>query len=232
MMMEKRDNLTAHQSAEYDKAVRATIPFYDELHAQTLDLVRLVNGVPRLWLDTGCGTGTLVEKALPLFPATRFVVADPSEAMFARARTHLTAAGEGRVTFLPLAGTEDLPAMLEEAPDVVTAVQCHHYMDAGGRRRTTEAVYHMLAPGGLYVTFENIRPLTDAGTRIGLARWRAWQIAQGRTGAVADAHMARFGVEYFPIAVPEHLTLLRETGFKVVEMLWYAQMQAGFYAVK
>ena len=202
------------------------------MHAQTLDVVRTVRPEPRLWLDTGCGTGTLVEKALALFPTTRFVVADPSEAMIARARTHLAAAGGERVTFLPLAGTRELPAMLDDAPDVVTAIQCHHYMDAAGRARATQGVYRMLAPGGLYVTFENVRPMTEAGTRIGLERWKTWQVAHGRTPEAAEVHATRFGVEYFPVTVPEHLTLLRETGFRVVEMLWYAQMQAGFYAVK
>jgi tRNA (cmo5U34)-methyltransferase len=32
--------------------------------------------------------------------------------------------------------------------------------------------------------------------------------------------------------VPEHLALLRETGFKTVELFWKSHMQAGFYAVK
>jgi len=33
------------------------------------------------WLDTGCGTGNLVELALKAFPDTRFILADPTEKM-------------------------------------------------------------------------------------------------------------------------------------------------------
>ena len=45
-------------------------------------------------------------------------------------------------------------------------------------------------------------------------------------------HLERFDAEYFSIAVEEHLKLLRETGFKTVELFWYSYMQAGFYCIK
>lgn len=57
-------------------------------------------------------------------------------------------------------------------------------------------------------------------------------MAQGRTQEQADAHLKRFGSEYFPITAVEHLALLADCGFSTVELLWYSQMQAGFYASK
>ena len=53
--------------------------------------------------DTGCGTGNLVEKALPPFASTRFFLADPSAAMLDQARAKLAAADPGRLTFLGVA---------------------------------------------------------------------------------------------------------------------------------
>ena len=61
------DNLTAHKASEYDQKVRQTIPFYDTIHAEVLRLVKLVNPEVRCWVDTGCGTGRLVEQALSRF---------------------------------------------------------------------------------------------------------------------------------------------------------------------
>jgi tRNA (cmo5U34)-methyltransferase len=49
---------------------------------------------------------------------------------------------------------------------------------------------------------------------------------------MAEKHAARFNSEYFPVTVQEHLTLLRETGFKTAELFWKSHMQAGFYAIK
>jgi tRNA (cmo5U34)-methyltransferase len=39
-------------------------------------------------------------------------------------------------------------------------------------------------------------------------------------------------MEYFPITIEEHLSLLREIGFEVIELLWFSYMQAGFYCQK
>ena len=53
-----------------------------------------------------------------------------------------------------------------------------------------------------------------------------------RGKSAAASHIKRFGVEYFPVSIEEHLSLLRETGFKSVELLWFSYLQAGFYAIK
>lgn len=226
-----KDNPTAHNADVYDEKVRNTIPYYDRFHEETIDLVKSLDKKPRLWLDTGCGTGTLVNKALKSFPSTTFILADPSEKMLEEARKKLDKDGKGRVTFLPGAGTRDLTPQTVGEPDVITAIQSHHYYKGEGRSEATKVCFDLLSDGGVYITFENIRPLTKVGLRIGIDRWRRFQINAGRD-AEADRHMARFDVEYHPITAEEHLELLRRTGFKTVEILWYSQMQAGFYAIK
>jgi len=70
------------------------------------------------------------------------------------------------------------------------------------------------------------------GTEIGKRRWGRFQKANGRTVTDVEAHLARFDTEYFPITVEEHLDLLRRSGFETVELLWYSNIQAGFYCVK
>lgn len=99
------DNASAHMAANYDRDVRTVIPFYDLLHDETIDLVRAVKPDARFWLDTGCGTGTLIEKALRLFPKTTFLLADPSQKMLHQARTRLAGVAAGRVQFVATAGS-------------------------------------------------------------------------------------------------------------------------------
>ena len=227
--MPKSDNKTPHMSGEYDKQVRATIPYYDLFHEETLSLIKAFRKEPKLWLDVGCGTGTLVEKALGAFAETEFLLADPSAEMLAEAEKKLS--GNKRIRFLPPAATQDLPR-LRERPDVVTAVQCHHYLSKEDRRKATEVCYELLNEGGVYVIFENIRPFTDAGIELGKRNWSSYQISAGKDAEAVEKHMARFDSEYFPITVEEHIRLLDEIGFSVVELLWYSRMQAGFYAIK
>ncbi len=227
------DNLTAHKASEYDLKVRQTIPFYDTIHSEVMRLVKVVNPAPARWLETGCGTGRMVARALAEFPTTRFWLADPAESMLTEARMRLTGLATERVTILPATDSAGLRIHLSPGIlDVVTAIQCHHYMREEGRRKAVQACFEVLKPGGLFVAFENVAPRTADGVRLGLQGWKVFLMEQGRTEAEADAHLARYGTEFFPITAEQHLRLLDEVGFQVVELFWYSQMQAGFYGIK
>jgi tRNA (cmo5U34)-methyltransferase len=222
------DNATPHSAGSYDTEVRNTLPYYDSFHEQTINLIKAMQLIPKLWLDTGCGTGTLVQKAIAAFPHTHFVLADPSGKMLKIAKTKLSSLN---VEFLEAATTQRIN-WNGKPFDVITAIQSHHYQPPKCRAEATAACYKMLAPKGVYVTFENIKPMTLQGIEVGKELWKRFQLSKGRDLATAEAHIARFGVEYHPITVEEHLALLRKTGFSVVEFLWYSYMQAGFYCIK
>jgi tRNA (cmo5U34)-methyltransferase len=227
------DNLSAHKAADYDQKVPQTIPFYDTIHAEVLRLVKLIQPEVQCWVDTGCGTGRLVELALKSFPATHFILADPSEAMLGQARARFAKEASDRLKLLPPIGSADLVLHLNHsAAEVLTAIQCHHYLQRADRLAALRACYEVLKPGGLFVTFENIAPRTPEGVRLGLAGWRSCLIEHGWTEPDADRQVARYGREFLPITVEEHLAVLTQTGFSVVEIFWYSQMQAGFYAIR
>ena len=223
------DNKTPGMASVYDEKVNQTIPEYDLLHGQIIDLVYTYNDSPSVWLDTGCGTGTLVMKALEKFENTSFILVDPSVGMLRIAKTKL--AENNRVRFSGAAGTLelDLPG---ESIDVLTAIMSHHYFDANSRKKATENCFRMLKRGGVFITFENIRPNSEKGVQIGLERWKRFQMAHGQSEESAKKHLERFDAKFFPITLGEHLHLLREVGFRVCEVLWVSYMQAGFYAIK
>ena len=229
--MKNQDNATPHPSARYDDLVRDTIPYYDLFHEETINLVKAAQIRPKIWLDTGCGTGSFVVKALKAFPETRFLLADPSGAMLDQAKKKLATYSGKRVSFLDPVGTQDISPNLEKT-DIVTAIQCHHYLSNEGRIKATKKCYDILRSGGMYVSFENIRPFSSKGVVIGKEYWKNFQLSRGRDLEEVEKHMARFDAEYFPLTIEEHLTLLRKTGFRTVEMLWYSYMQTGFYCIK
>ena len=212
------DNLTAHKAYEYDQKVRQTIPFYDTIHAEVIRLVKLVKPEVKFWVDTGCGTGRVAEQALRNFPAAEFILADPSEAMLLETRARLTNCDSDRVTILPPIGSADLAShVAKNAADVVTAIQCHHYMQRPERLKALRACREVLKPGSLFVTFENIAPRTAEGVRFGLAAWKRFLVDNGRTEQEADQHIARYGKELQPITVEEHLDALAQAGFYAIK---------------
>jgi tRNA (cmo5U34)-methyltransferase len=159
------------------------------------------------------------------------VLADPSEKMLLTARKKLAHLQSDRVEFLKPVTTQGL-GHLGEKFDVVTAIQSHHYLSSNERAKATEVCFELMQQGGLYVTFENVRPMTTEGIVIGKEYWKHFQLSKGRDAATVEHHLCRFDTEYFPITILEHFSLLKKTGFSVTELLWYSYMQAGLYSIK
>ena len=214
----------------YDKEIRQILPYYDSFHQETVNLVEAMQSNPEIWLDTGCGTGNFVEMAVEHFPDTRFILADPSVDMLEEAKKKLS--GKARVKFLKPISTQDLPIEDIGSLDVITAIQSHHYLSKDDRIKATNVCYDLLNESGVYITFENIRPFTEIGTKIGKRNWRSFQLSRDRDLETVENHLKRFDTMFFPLTVEQHLSILRGAGFKAVELLWYSYLQAGFYCIK
>ncbi len=225
------DNTTSHLSSIYDNQILLTIPYYESFHTETINLVKAAKSDVRVWLDTGCGTGALVLKAMREFHDTHFLLSDPSKDMLDVAKDKLVSVSDARVSFLRPAATQDLKD-LPLQPEIITAIQSHHYLTAELREEAVRKCYDLLTNEGVFITFENISRCSERGIDVGKNNWSSFQLLYGKKPEEVRKHMERFGTEYFPITIEEHLRLLRSVGFKIVEILWASYMQAGFYCIK
>lgn len=223
-----KDNTTSQPASKYDGEIVKTHPYYQNFNQEIINLVKVVQPNPKLWLDTGCGTGILAAQAIQHFPNTHFILADPSEAMIETANNKLNSFDT--VEYL-LKGTEEIECA-NDSLDVITAVLSHHYFDLETRTKVTDKCYQMLKPGGVYITFENISPHNEKGIEVGLNYWEYTQILAGKSSDAAKKYKQRFGNDFYPITIEQHLTIMRNSGFSVVEVLFLSGLRAGFFAIK
>lgn len=221
-----KDNSSAYNSNIYDGHITNVLPYYREYHYQVLDVVRAKGIESPSWLDTGCGTGTLALRIRETFPKASLTLCDPSENMLDIARSKMSGGG---VRFYNLSSQQ---LSFENEFDVVTAIQCHHYLDAEGREQAERACYNALKESGVFMTFENIRMETDEADSVALKRWQTFLEEHGNSPEDVKMHIERRGVEVFPITIEQHLELLRKVGFRSVNVLWTSYLQAGFWAIK
>lgn len=224
------DNTTPHLSKLYDKKVRETLPYYDLLMREVIEIVKTIKPHVKNWVDTGCGTGNLIDLAVNEFNNVKFLVADPSKEMMDIAMEKNSF--NTNVRAIGVYATQELGEINIDTPDVITAIQCHHYLDWENRKKALEVCFDLLPDGGLFVTSENISPTTQVGIEYAKKKSISFQISQGRTEEESFSHSSRFGVNYFPISIERYMELLRECGFKVVELLWTSNTLAGFYCIK
>ena len=229
--MEYENNISSHNSKDYDSEIINTIPYYGSFHDESLKLISIILNEPDIWLDTGCGTGTLVQKALIEFDKTYFILSDPSIDMLNLAKNKISKHNK-RLKFLEPTETGNIVLDDDLKPNVITAIQCHHYMSPTERVDATKNCYDLLKNNGIYITFENVRPTTPESIEIGKKCWKNFQESSGRDEKDVEIHLKRFDVEYFPITINEHISVLKKSGFSVVELFWRSYMQAGFYCIK
>ena len=223
----KSDNITPHKSSNYDTEIYQTIPYYDLIHEETIQFVKAYNQNPTTWLDTGCGTGNLAVKIDSKFNLNELVLADPSDRMLKIAENKLN---KSKIKFIN-SDTFSLN-MNHEYFDIITAIQSHHYLSKADREKATMKCFDLLKKNGLYITFENTRPISNESIKITQEYWKQYQIEHGKTIEQSEIHINRFDKEYFPITVEEHIKTYLNTGFSVVDFFWKSYMQVGFYCVK
>ena len=225
--MEREIETTAEVFARYQQSAAGRLRY--ELAQQNLERLHDLSHPLRV-LDAAGGNGMNTEFLLRQGHTVTLLDSDPE--MLQQAHQKLKSYPFGDILFLKPLPTQDFPPGICTSPDVITAIQAHHYLSADQRKKATVACYDLLKDKGVYVTFENVRPATDEGTAIGKNYWKSFLLKGGRDSAAVDAQLTRFDREFFPITLAEHMALLKETGFRVVELFWYSYMQAGFYAIK
>jgi len=215
---------------EYDAKIEKTIPFYTEFNKQTIDLVKTFRFRNAKWLDTGCGTGALISKAISLndFDEFQFVLCDPSDEMMDV--TKKTLAGEKQVLDFCVCGSQQL--RYADEFNVITAIQSHHYMKYDDRVIAIKKCYEALKENGIFICFENFAPNCEQSKSIVMDRWGRYQSKRGKSDIDVKTHLMRYDENYFPITIAEHFRILKNCGFRVIEIFWLSYMQAGIYAIK
>lgn len=222
------DNTTPMKAKDYDNDIEKTIPFYNHFYKQTIDLLKSFNKNKGKCLDTGCGTGQFVFEAIKEFSTYEFVLCDPSKAMINEAKTKLM--DTPHIVDFHTIGSQNL-SFVDEF-NIITAIQSHHYLQYEERIQAVRNCYTALQQNGVLVIYENFAPSNEVSKKIVLDRWGRYQKDWGKSKYETQQHLKRYNTKYFPITLQEHLTILRNSGFRVVEPFWLSYMQVGIYAIK
>ena len=220
------DNISAFNTMEYNSKIKQTLPYYDEFYKQVIELVKTFHSGAVRWLDVGCGTGKMGSVAFENVALEKFVFSDCSEKMIKIVKERF----DFENTEFVVCDAKELDYVNEF--DVITAIQVNHYMNETSRKAALMKYYAALKNNGLFISFENFAPFTDLGKSIYLERGKRYQLEQGKSLEECNKHIERYGKEYFPISLSENIELMKNCGFKIVEILWLSNMQVGIWGIK
>lgn len=234
---------TEDESATYRGLSRYAVPQREQQIAVIVDRVARASATGDV-LEICCGEGLLTEALLAALPAVRVLAYDGSESMLAATAAR---AGGDRVT-TRLIDLADTGWRRFEAPlrAAVSSLAVHHL--GGPRKRTLFADLHAaLAPGGVFVLADMIRPVNAAGHGIAADLWdaevkrRSMELDGDLRGfrLFQDAdwnnfHHGEQGPDDIdkPSTLVEHLDWLRAAGFQEVDVHWMTAGQMILSAVR
>jgi SAM-dependent methyltransferase len=200
---------------EYDQAIRAFVPHYDELLENGVTLLsRLAPRDPHV-VELGSGTGRFSQAILKGLPAAKLTLVDIDAEILGQARRRLVDASS-RVTFREGSFFDPLPA----ADAIVASLSLHHVHDFEKKTSLYRSIKSSLKPGGIFLCLDAV---VSSDTRISTLTFENWIAFMGEAGISpieAKNHLKAWEKEdrYFPLH--QELSGLAIAGFDHPECFW------------
>lgn len=219
--VERFANLETGQTSTVDAAL-----VMDLLTSAAVSSAGKINQV----LDIGCGAGNNTLRLLEKVGPVNCDLLDLSEAMLSRAQQRVEAAGAGKIAVYQ-GDFRDAELPAEHYDVIIAAAVLHHLRDDDDWLRTFRKIYAITAPGGSVWISDLVSHETGA---VQAMMWQRY--GDYLTGLDGEAYKTKvfdyIEKEDSPRPVTYQLDLLREVGFKDVELLHKNSCFAAFGAVK
>ena len=185
-----------------------------------------------LIMELCCGAGDLAAYLMGRLPDAHYRAFDGSPAMLAETARQCARFGDRLATERFDLGNADWRQMRERPLAVVSSLAVHH-LDGDGKRRLFRDLHGLLAPGGVFVLADIMRPTSAEGFAVAAEAYERI-VAERSLRERGDLSMLdklrELKWNYFrypdddsidqPSTIVEHLSWLEEAGFRGVDLSW------------
>ncbi|MGY2907480.1 class I SAM-dependent methyltransferase [Bradyrhizobium sp. URHC0002] len=201
------------------------VPGFADLHRMTRILLAERTAQDAKVLVLGAGGGLELKALAEAEPRWNFVGVDPALAMLKLAEQTL-----GQFN----ARVQLQQGYIEDAPDgpfdAATCLLTFHFLDADERRRTAREIHRRLRPGAPFVAAHSSFPQQDAERARWLSRYAAYAMASGVDPDLANNARAAVEANLNLFSPEQDAQILREAGFRDVELFYAAFTWRGWIA--
>lgn len=219
--VERFSNLETGQTATIDSPLM--LDLVAEAAAATTPHARRV-------LDVGCGAGNYVLKLLERLPGLDATLVDLSRPMLDRAKERVSARTGGAVETIQ-GDIRSIDLGTGRFDLILAAMVLHHLRTDEEWHTVFSAFFRALTPGGSIWIVDHIRHETPEIQAIMTGRWGTY-LAGLKGDAYREAVFAYVEKEDTPQSLSFQTDLLRDVGFRPIEVLHKTNLFAAFGALK
>ncbi len=173
----------------YDASAEHIHPHYVEIQDQILLQLRKLPTGPLLIVDAGGGSGRLMERILDHFPNADGLLLDQSEPYLALAEERLNHFGSRACVTQTRLQNPWNQHLLRPANAIVSMSAIHH-LDQNEKQSLYARCYDYLAPAGILLNGDEIRPESDTQYSAELQLWSEHMTHNLKSGQIAPGFKA------------------------------------------
>jgi tRNA (cmo5U34)-methyltransferase len=216
----------------FDDMVTRSVPFYVEMQRMMAELVADQCGQDGVIYDLGCSTGaTLIMMDQTVPQHIKFVGIDDSAPMLDKCRTKLEEMGMKRPFSLEVADLNTGVVPMEDASVVILCLTLQ-FVRPIAREKLLRNIHEQLRPGGVLIVIEKILAEETDFNRDFIKYY--YNHKRRNNYSEMEISQKREALEnvLIPYKLSENITLLKEVGFRTVEVFFKWYNFSGFIAKK
>ena len=216
----------------FDDMVTRSVPFYVEMQRMMAELVADQCGQDGVIYDLGCSTGaTLIMMDQTVPQHIKFVGIDDSAPMLDKCRTKLEEMGMKRPFSLEVADLNTGIVPMEDASVVILCLTLQ-FVRPIAREKLLRNIHEQLRPGGVLIVIEKILAEETDFNRDFIKYY--YNHKRRNNYSEMEISQKREALEnvLIPYKLSENITLLKEVGFRTVEVFFKWYNFSGFIAKK
>ncbi len=231
----------------YDAAAEFLHPYYRAIQDVLLAHLLLEQCPTGIVIDLGGGSGRLAERILERYPQATVWVVDQSEAFLTLSGERLARFGD-RAHCLQAQLQSEWSERFPDSPRAIVSTSAIHHLDASEKQQLYQQCANCLAPGGVLMNGDEVRPESDEEYLSYCRRWVAHMHEQMDAGRVPESlHEALLGwetrnVQQFGMprssgddcheTAAAQLSYFRSAGLEQTELIWHEELWGVLFGRK
>lgn len=203
-----------NEAAIFDKLFFKVVPRYDEMIQAVVEAAPFHRKDKLKIVDLGCGTGNLTQKIITAYPNAHITCSDMAENMLKMAKAKLVK--ERNVSFW-LGDIRDFD--YSNKYDMIVSSLVLHHIEKKEKLKFYRKLYNALRDGGVFYTMDIFLSPSRHLQKLYINRWKTFMKSNGLPVIKIREMIARHQREDRPVVFKDELSIMREAGFKCIDVI-------------
>jgi len=204
------------EACEFDGLIVKLIPHYEQMVEALVLAIPFESAASMKVVDLGCGTGTVAQHVLQVFPNAQITCVDIAENMIALARAKL--AMYETVQYM----VSDFQSFAVDGKYdvIVSSLALHHLATDIDKQNFYGQIYSGLRSGGVFYNADIVLGSSDFLQDRYMDQWRSFMEQNVSNEEIESKWIPKYRAEDRPAKLTDQLKWLTEIGFADVDVLW------------